>query len=67
MLGKAGVKMSRPLNVIITRHYIAPLYQSFQQLQPVMLTHDKTALHVLIEHINAEALGELDLKEYSPF
>ncbi|MBO5998016.1 MAG: hypothetical protein J6P93_05785 [Alphaproteobacteria bacterium] len=64
MLGKAGVKMSRPLNVIITRHYIAPLNQSFQQLQPVMLTHDKTALHVLIEHINAEALGELDLKEY---
>lgn len=63
MLGKAGVKMSRPLHIIKQRHYMFSFDPSFK-LQPVSLTRDKTALHVLIEHINAEALAELNLKDY---
>lgn len=62
MLGDAGVKMSRPFKVIRRWHYVS--VDPSVQLQPVSLTQDKTALHVLIKSINAEALGILYLADH---
>ena len=62
MLGDAGVKMYQPLEVLERWQYVPT--DGELNLEPVSLTEDETALHTLIEHINAEALTILDLEKH---